>query len=360
MSVDLADDRSLRNLHRFSQLYSFPAFVKTADVDSLLDDGSGEPDEYADPINRRYRCHNPSATWLQAVYFENAREGMSKSAAAAIKEQLDRLASFWGVLGQVEDMRQEHQELRRKVAEAQEVPDEHYALVIDDETVPTRKYPLRNPAEIQKAAEYLVHYRGMFPYRVREKMASRILKRAAEEQVDLGKHEAPLKSTAGMGEPNYAKIGVMLGGRAVISRGDSKQMCEHLSKMLEPEVYLPREKLGEIVERIDDMDRNELKLFGRYGSGLEYPEDVFFFTHHTEKMASDDCQLTTGSAYRVEDFSKLALDDLRDVMGDDFVAAVRRGFDADPVKVAEVASTLPRGDAEIFERFLTQIGISPT
>ena len=51
--------------------------------------------------------------------------------------------------------------------------------------------------------------------------------------------------------------------------------------------------------------------------------------------------------------------DLRALMGSDIADGVALGMDIDPVKLAEVAPTLPLPDAELLEKLLKESGIPP-
>ncbi len=53
--------------------------------------------------------------------------------------------------------------------------------------------------------------------------------------------------------------------------------------------------------------------------------------------------------------------DVRSLLGDDFAEEVRTGFNSiDPEKMAEVAATLPRGDAALLDSLMSDAGLRPT
>lgn len=355
MSVDLPSDLSARDLHRFSRLYEFPSWVKSASLDRLRGKGMSVT-QYADPLHRRYPCGDRASTWMSALYFEEKRAELDSRSAALISERLEKMIDFWGVRGEVEQMRKRAAELREQ--SERELPDSHYAYVwVGDDGTKIRHYRLANAAEVKRAADYLCEHRGRFPYRVRQMMAQKILKRAQEENVKLAADvEGKLNRTAGNGEPDYGKIRVALGRRTmVVSNPDAKKTAQALHDIIQPSMHLSRDQLGKFVEALDDFDRRNLKPFS-----LDFPEDEIYATDGVEqKVAGEVCELVTGNRYDLADFEKLSADDLRAVLGDDFVSEVQDGLEISPVKVAEVARTLPRGDAELFERLLASVGVRP-
>ena len=86
-----------------------------------------------------------------------------------------------------------------------------------------------------------------------------------------------------------------------------------------PSLALDHEKLAELAKTVDLFDRAN-RLTGGYGTYMQRPEDVLFGTLYNEvKLARQVCQLTTGSVYEPSQLSKLAVDDLRSLFGEDFV-----------------------------------------
>ena len=71
------------------------------------------------------------------------------------------------------------------------------------------------------------------------------------------------------------------------------------------------------------------------------------------------CAMTSGTVYDKGSLSKLALDDLRSLFGTDFAKEVSTGLDLDVEKLAEVAHTLPRPEAELFDNLCQECGIAP-
>ena len=108
---------------------------------------------------------------------------------------------------------------------------------------------------------------------------------------------------------------------------------------------------------VDGFDKNT-KLYRMYDAGgLPRPEEVLFAV--TEKVARDflgqNVETTTGNVYALDDLEKLAVDDVRDWMGDDFADAVSAGgVYMDREKLAEIVPTLDRGMAATLDRLMSE------
>ena len=83
-----------------------------------------------------------------------------------------------------------------------------------------------------------------------------------------------------------------------------------------------------------------------------------------EKVAQDfmraHVETTTGNVYNLDDLEKLAVEDVRDWMGDDFADAVSAGgvyMDRD--KLAAIVPTLDRGMATTLDQLATEKGLEP-
>ena len=119
-------------------------------------------------------------------------------------------------------------------------------------------------------------------------------------------------------------------------------------------------ELVKLAETIDIIDQ-ALNLKGKYTDSIRRPEDVIFKVTFT-KAASEQaelCTLQTGNVYNKDQLSKLAKEDVESLFGTDFANEVCVGLDVDPVKMAEVAHTLPTPDAELLAPLLAEAGQNP-
>jgi hypothetical protein len=71
------------------------------------------------------------------------------------------------------------------------------------------------------------------------------------------------------------------------------------------------------------------------------------------------CAMQTGNIYDKGQLSKLAREDVEGLFGTDFANEVCTGLEVDVEKIAEIAATLPRPDAELLEQLLTEAGQHP-
>ena len=112
-----------------------------------------------------------------------------------------------------------------------------------------------------------------------------------------------------------------------------------------------------LASAVDNFDKNT-GLYRMYDDGgLARPEEVLFAI--TEKVARDfldqNVETTTGNVYALDDLEKLAVEDVREWLGDDFADAVSAGgvyMDRD--KLAEIVPTLDRGMASTLDRLMSE------
>ena len=104
-----------------------------------------------------------------------------------------------------------------------------------------------------------------------------------------------------------------------------------------------------------------IHLNGKYTDTIQRPEDVIFKVTYTKAASDRDalCTLQTGNVYEKDQLSKLAKEDVEEIFGNDFASEVSRGLEVDPEKMAAVAETLPRPDAELLEHLLAEAGQTP-
>jgi len=116
-----------------------------------------------------------------------------------------------------------------------------------------------------------------------------------------------------------------------------------------------RTKMAALMDQFDrETGLNQLYDEG----GLDRPEDVLFQV--TEKVASDflgrHVRTTTGTIYEKVALAMLDTETLRNWMGDEF-ADDCGGVMLDVQKLADIIPTLPRPDAEMFERMASAAGV---
>ncbi len=362
-AVDQVADANGAELYRLSQLYPFPDFVKKASMDLVMKPGQLAVTVYADAVRRQFPCHNAASTWLSAAYFYEKKAEFHPKEAARIETRLDHYVDYWRIRPAVEALRAKHAEYTKSADD--KLPDSAYAWVwVGENGFKERRLPLRSAAEVKLAADYLHQYADRFDFKTRNAMAKKIVTKAAAVGAGLGERREWLEKSAGMGVGDPKAIVAMIEDRAKLATTNTgfRQGIMKLAEVVRttPRAALHPAALADLCHTVEQIDRT-LGIFNKYAATLPRPEDVIFSATFTKAASAltETCALTSGKAYRREQFAKLALDDVKALFGDEFAEQVKRGFDVDPEKMAELAHTLPRGDAELLDRMMADCGLHP-
>lgn len=350
-------------LNRFAKLYTIPDFVKQANFDETWHPSGLSPSSYADPNNKQFPCHSAASTYLSALYFQEKHAEFHPKIASWIDQRLDKMIEYWRIKSAVDEMKARWEELHKN-ADAK-LPDSDYAYVwAGDDGNKTRHLRLKNAMEVKVAAGWLNEYRDRLPWADRHTIAKKILEKAARYGAGLGELDEFIEKQAGRGVCSPDKVVQMLRDRAKLAKAPAHRAAvEKLAEIVEtkPRFALTPQNLIKMAETLDTFDR-AVGLAGNYTDMIKRPEDVIFeATHSNIKTACDDaCAMTTGNIYDREDFHKVALSDVKALFGSDFSEEVKSGLDSvNPEKMAELAATLPRPDAELFDRLMTEAGVHP-
>lgn len=361
-TLDQTGDVTRQDLHRFAKLYVFPTYVKQADTAKTLNHDESLPSTaYADVRFRQFPCHTKAATWVSCLFFLEKQAELHPKIAEFISERLAGFADDWGI---AKDIR----ELREKVAEVnrEHLPDSAYMRVwVDTSGNKQRDYPLRSAMEVKAAADWFGQHRYHFPFDERKVMASRLLEKANAFAASLDDNvDEMLERQAGRGTYAPEKVAEALRDRALVP-GCLPELAEGLRKLaqtVESNPYLatcPDSAAG-LCATVDTFDR-ATGLVEAYGPLIPPPEDLVFATaYKTARAAIDEsCMLITGAVYNKNDFSRLKVAEIRDAFGDVVADDVANGLMVDPDKMAEVAATFPRPDAQLLDNVLTENAIFP-
>lgn len=364
--LDHTQDIAGRETHRLLSLYPAPDFVKSAEHARLNGDEKTARHLYADPLNKLYPCHTSPATWMSALWFAEKRAEFSAEQAATIETRIKTSAQYFGIAGLVD-------QLMAKVAadntnELTKLHDEDFAIVWRDESgAAERHWPMRNAAEVKFAAAHFKKYRDEFVFIDRHKIANKILDKALEFGADISAADGALEQSAGRGLCATKVAAAFLRGRAQLARRSHAELSQELEKLAGLVENNPAETQNEecrlkLAAVVDQFDR-ETKLHRLYDEkGLARPEEVLFAI--TEKVARDfirqNVETTTGNVYDLDDLEKLAVDDIRSWMGDEFADAVSAGgVFTDRDKLAAIVPTLDRGMASTLDRLMSEKKASP-
>ena len=364
--LDHTRDISGRETHRLTSLYPLPDFVKSASHERLHGDVESLPRHvYADPISKLYPCHSGPATYMSALFFADKRAAFDNAAADGIAQRIKAAANYFGIAGLVNELWEKQSAAAGNDLSA--LPDEDFAIVWrTDSGAVERHWPLRNATEVKYASAHFKKYRDEFAFEDRHKIATKILDKALEFAADTSPAEGTLDLAAGRGACAAKVASAMIRERAELLRRSHTELSGELVKLAElvdsnPDDARTEETRLKLAAVVDNIDRST-HLCRLYGEGLERPEEVLFAI--TEKVAADfmkaHVETTTGNVYQLDDLEKVAVDDYRAWLGDDFADAVSAGgvyLDRD--KLAAIVPTLDRGMAGTLDRLLSEKGAAP-
>lgn len=364
--LDQTQDVSGRETHRLTALYTPPDFVKSAGHDRLNGAGDMQRHLYADPRNKLYPCHTAPATWMSALWLAEKQANYTEAAAKTIRHNIHKAANFFGISGLVTEL--EEKVAANGVVDLSRLPDDAFAVVWANESgAVDRHYPLRNSTEVKFAAHWFKQYRDAFSFQDRHTIANKILTKAAEFNADTSAAEGTLELAAGMGACAAKVASDMLRQRAQLLQRTHADLAGELTKLASTIDANPEYGRGEstrlkLAALVDSVDR-DAHLSRLYDAGgLPRPEEVLFAI--TEKVANDfmsaHVETTTGNVYALEDLEKIAVDDARNWLGDEFADAVSvGGVYMDRDKLAAIVPTLDRGMAATFDRLVADKGLEP-
>jgi hypothetical protein len=373
--VDQTGDLNGQALHRLTRQVNLPDFVKSAGSDEIYGQDGMAANLYAEPLRRRFPVHSGPATYVSTLFFLDRQDRIDPAAAGQIRDNLRKYARFHGIEQSVLDLEEQFAKRTTKTAAARE---EDYGLILEPQESPSGSRelhcPLRNAQEVKAAAQYLQKHRAAIPYRHRHGLAGRILEKADEYGAGLP-NEDFVEQQAGHGVCSAKAASELLRNRAQLMRAASRQpgqnsaaeliaTADHLDKIAQavaeqPSMTQNQDDLVKLASLLDDADR-ELEL-GRFVIDLTPAEEVLFGLTAKQASQAREQHIPTvaGNVYAARDLERVGLAELGDVLGKDFADAVTSGLQLDGQKLAEIVPTLPRGDAELLERYLDRLGIKP-
>lgn len=344
-----------------------PDFVKKASADQIMGHDALGPGMYADPASREFPCHTAAATWTSMGLFTLGRSKVHEKRAESIERRIEAAGRHYGIYGQLKQLKSA---LQKNLQHSEnDLEDDEFALVVTwDDGRKERHYPLRNQAEIGKAASYLMSYANELVYADRQVMAEKIIKRAAAADVEWDDEtENFLYRTAGQGTCSSETAARYLLEQARVLK-HCKQAAEAIPIMeklatlaqrilQEPGLAHVPSHLRKMAALVDETHR----AFGIRSQVL--PEKILFpiTIKEAQALREEHIPTITGKHYAKADLIKLSLNDVRDHLGDEVADAISPdGIFVDMDKLAAVLPTLPRPDAEIFDKLVRQRDIQPT
>lgn len=363
--LDQTGDVSRTDLNRFSRLYEFPDFVKNAKAqDTLSPPRELRSTAFADCRRREFPIHTKAATWMSYLYFLEKCSNLHPTTSGMIRERLNQAAAQWGVSSEVKHLQEKHAELQKG-----HLADSDYMLVwASEDGTKERLYPLRNSMEVKVASEWFMAHRDHWGYDDRRTMASRLLEKANAFGVAFpDETDTALEQQVGRGTyvPKQAADHIRNRVRAAPQQVPHA-ILDGMTKLAEavesnPHLATCSESIQGMCRTVSQFDSDITKLAGNYSALLPRPENIFCGAAFkvAEAALEDSVQLATGRVYHRDEMAKVALSDLRDVLGDDLAGEMASGLSVDPEKLADIAPTLPKPDAELLDRVMDDNNVRP-
>ena len=367
--LDQTGDTNFRELHQFVRLYDFPEFAKKAELSDIVEPETNSARIFADVRTpHQFPCHNKAAAYVSYIYFLEKQSEINPKVRENIRERLDNFANYWGIGLATKSATVKSASFKETTLG--ELPDSSFAFVwAGEDGTKERRYPMRNELEVKAAAswfnQYLPEIREQYSFLDRQTVANKILDKAASLHINIPRYEDTLEKAAGRGWCDPTAAAALIRNRIKVGHSVDSPVSEALEKLAESvegtaSMFMDPASTANLAETIDQFDRT-YHVLNKYSEAVPAPEDVFFSATYkeAEEFVKDACTTTTGSVYSTQDFSKLSTSDIRDLFGDEIAKEVTTGLKVDPVKLATVASTLPRPDAQLFDRLLSDTGITP-
>jgi len=381
--TDFYDDLNGRQrFYSISRLFEMPTFVKEA-MDDPETVKTLPVDAFADPRSRKFPCHTKAAVWLSQAYFLYSKGKYDTGKADEIQVRLRKAAEYFQISPACEDFVAQWNKAAG-TDDDRDLPDSAFGLVVEAEGNKRRLFPMPNAASVKAAGEYLFSNRFKYPYPWRKQAARNILAAAIrwDEKAKKGE-DVPgdygslrfepdtlsyLEKASGFASSFPGHVAEKIAQRVLMidnrKHGDVRVKLAELAVVtaqISPK-RVTAELLEKIAEAVDVVDR-ETGIYRQYANGVDLPEESFFQLLEKDAQAVIDgfVTLSTGNTYPVAAFDCIPLDKAAEIMGTEFKDAVS-GLDGsvDPKKLAEVAPTLPRGDAQLLERLLEETAATET
>jgi hypothetical protein len=359
--LDHTQDLSGVDQHRLISLFPPPDFVKQASHEQLYGDTETLPPHvYAYEAKRAYPCHQKAATWMSAAFFADKRASLPADLVPHIEARILKSAAYWNIKPEVEA-------LWAKMAETQtekqaNLLDSQFALVWNEAGRKERHYPLRNMHEVKMASDWFGKFHTEFTFADKHTIATKILMKAAEFLAPVENAEL-LHKCAGYG---YCANVDAADAWAVRASLVQRRFPDHAKEAMALATNLKNTEISsrdhgvrvKMATLMDQFDR-QTELHRLYDDGgLSRPEDVLFMV--TEKVASDfvnsHVQTTTGAVYEKSALAALDLNMISTWLGSELAEACGP-LELDLEKLAAIVPTLPRPDAQMFERMALSAGV---
>lgn len=374
--MDQIRDTNLVQFYQIYKKYELPDFVKSASCTMVgldINEDSIDDKFYAYPVKKLFPCHSPAATWLSYAYFLEKKAEFEPEVADFIESSIKWFGNYYNIDNYLDKLSKLNNKFEKSACSAAPKTDEDYALVYyDADNNKKRYFPISNRPEIIKSAQHLILHRNLLPFQYRHIAAQKILDRVNEYGVVLKAEEnKELLKMAGLGLSSSKECATHIVNRVMLTKPfvkDDTSMKEVHTGLLKiaksildnPNVILDYEAKVKLAETLDTFDKTYQITPG--SELVPHVEDIFFGITPTDlvKVANATVETITGNIYHLDDVSKVPVLQVKSVLGEDLADSMTNdGLSLAPEKVAEIVPTLPRPDAELFDKLMLQLGIRP-
>lgn len=359
---DSIADTNYQQFYKLADIFGIPDYVKQAKLEDALHPQELPASAYADPILKQFPCHNKAACYVSALF---CAANSSYMPVNTFKRASQGIYDNAKIFKNIEDVAVVFKTAEKNAAASSEADSEYAFVITGDDGIKHRKYPLRNAAEVTKAAEWLQEYRDVVPFEIRHKLANAICDKAEQFNIELPESlDVYIVKQAARGTCDAEECARLLDSRASVKHLSQpiKTALHKLSAAFRDEPMLALESgvLFDLASKIDAID-NSFNLRCKYSAAFPRSEDVLFKGMHkyAQSFLDNTCATLTGSVYDKDQFASLSLDTVRQNFGDDMANEVSSGFMLSPQKMATVASTLPLPDAMLLDRLMAKAGQQP-
>lgn len=350
--MDVLKDNSRRTLIAIAEEHQIPDYVQETEVLDKEAAAELEDDVFADVARRQFPVDSAGNTWLSAAYFKRNGSSYKTAEAQYIEDRIRLAADVHGIREDVDALFA----VKKQAAADWTEDDDNYALVLHDQAgnVIDRRYPIMDEDGVKLAEDYFGRYRGNYPLGVRRRIATGIVKKAAEFGVEV---DAFVHREAGDGIPVKSVLMNEILERAHMTKdAECAALLANVNELVAASELadLDSETLDKIAETIDSVDR--LNGFGRlYGVKLLPPADVVWAlsTKEAESLVDDAVELNK-HVFSIQKLASLE-PDVFSVLGDDFVKELCDGDALSSEKMAAILPTLPKPDKVVLEEHIISL-----
>jgi hypothetical protein len=351
--MDIVSDQSRRQTQAINELYSIPEWVANADIVTEKEAAAElHEDLFADPDHRHFPLTSAADTWLSAAFFQHNRGQYKAAMAGYIEGNIKAAADIHGIADEVAAVFTGTARQEVKEASSHDEDLDNYGLVAYDAlgNVTELGFPMFDAHGVKQAANHLIKHREKFPFKLAQVIASHIVHKAAEHEVEvpdqiqkLGGHGV-VDTTSLLGHLEHRiticpddNIKLAL-AKAAVAIGEDQRVDQ-----VAPE---DAQKLAEALERYDG-------LMGYTPRNHQFPEDIVWgLTIKQAQALTEDALPLTNHVFSLKKLAALTPDTYA-VLGDDLVTELTtEDGGTDGEKLAAILPTLPAPDKALLESHL--------